>query len=140
MVTHCLPKESLDNSIFAISMSPNKEIQSATNGLTIPQSPKPLVPDICVKTGHKFSNLLPMLGYCEQCSVRVFVGMFYKIKNKIIVKIKLNMYWFVGVKCKICKFRYHKGCLSKVPIHCTKSTVTDNDNDPTPDGKYAILS
>lgn len=75
----------MDNSIFAISMSPNRDIQSATNGLTIPQSPKPLVPDICVKTGHKFSNLLPMLGYCEQCSVRVFVGMFYKILNKIII-------------------------------------------------------
>lgn len=48
-----------------------------SNGLTTPQSPKPLVPDICVKTGHNFSNLLPMLGYCEQCSVRVFVGMFF---------------------------------------------------------------
>ncbi|XP_026822995.1 kinase suppressor of Ras 1 [Rhopalosiphum maidis] len=79
-----------------------------SNGLTTPQSPKPLVPDICVKTGHNFSNLLPMLGYCEQCSVRVFVG----------------------VKCKICKFRYHKGCLSKVPLHCTKNAATD-DNDST---------
>lgn len=79
MVTHCSPKEPLDTSILANSMSPNIDIQSATNGLIIPQSPKPLVPDICVKTGHKFSNLLPMLGYCEQCSVRVFVGMFYKI-------------------------------------------------------------
>ncbi|XP_008179660.1 kinase suppressor of Ras 1 [Acyrthosiphon pisum] len=81
-----------------------------SNGLTTPQSPKPLVPDICVKTGHNFSNLLPMLGYCEQCSVRVFVG----------------------VKCKICKFRYHKGCLSKVPLHCTKNAATD-DNDSTLD-------
>lgn len=60
-------------------MSPNRDIQSATNGITIPQSPKSVVPDICVKTGHKFSNLLPMLGYCEQCSVRVFVGMFILI-------------------------------------------------------------
>ncbi|KAL4091753.1 hypothetical protein QTP88_026395 [Uroleucon formosanum] len=81
-----------------------------SNGLSTPQSPKPLVPDICVKTGHNFSNLLPMLGYCEQCSVRVFVG----------------------VKCKICKFRYHKGCLSKVPLHCTKNVSTD-DNDSTLD-------
>lgn len=47
----------------------------------MPQSPKTLVPDICIKTGHKFSNLLPMLGYCEQCSVRVFVGMFYNISK-----------------------------------------------------------
>ncbi|XP_015380322.1 PREDICTED: kinase suppressor of Ras 1 [Diuraphis noxia] len=79
-----------------------------SNGLTTPQSPKPLVPDICVKTGHNFSNLLPMLGYCEQCSVRVFVG----------------------VKCKICKFRYHKGCLSKVPLHCTKNVATDDNDSP----------
>lgn len=71
----------MDNSIFANTMSPSRDIQSATNGLTMPQSPKPLVPDICIKIGHKFSNLLPMLGYCEQCSVRIFVGMFYKIKN-----------------------------------------------------------
>lgn len=41
---------------------------------------------------------------------------------------------FVGVKCKICKFRYHKGCLSKVPLHCTKNAATD-DNDSTLDGK-----
>lgn len=73
---HCSPKDSLDTSIIANSMSPNRDFQSATNGLTMPQSPKSLVPDICAKTGHKFSNLLPMLGYCDQCSVRVFVGMF----------------------------------------------------------------
>lgn len=79
VVTHCSPKELLDNSSFSNSMSPNRDFQSATNGLTMPQSPKPLVPDICIKIGHKFSNLLPMLGYCEQCSVRVFVGMCYKI-------------------------------------------------------------
>lgn len=76
VATHCSPKEQLDTSIFTNSVSPNRDIQSATNGLTIPQSPKSVVPDICVKTGHKFSNLLPMLGYCEQCSVRVFVGTF----------------------------------------------------------------
>lgn len=89
MVTHCSPKEPLDNSILANSVSPNRDIQSATNGLIIPHSPKPLVSDICVKTGHKFSNLLPMLGYCEQCSVRVFVGMFYKILFFIISYILL---------------------------------------------------
>lgn len=76
MVTHCLSKEPSDTSIFTNSMSPIRDIQSATNGLTVPQSPKSLVPDNCLKTGHKFSNLLPMLGCCEQCSVRVFVGMF----------------------------------------------------------------
>lgn len=79
VVKHCLPKEPLDTSIFANSMSPIRDIQPVTNGLTVPQSPKSLVPDNCLKTGHKFSNLLPMLGCCEQCSVRVFVGTLYSI-------------------------------------------------------------
>lgn len=70
------PQETLDISICDNSILSNRDIQSTINGLrTIPQSPKLLVPEICVKTGHKFSNLHPMLGYCEQCSVRVFVGM-----------------------------------------------------------------
>lgn len=82
VVTLCSSKETMDNSIFTNSVNPNRDIQSTTNGLTTPQSPKPVVPDICIKTGHKFSNLLPMLGYCEQCSVRVFVGLFFTILNK----------------------------------------------------------
>jgi len=90
VVTNCIPKDPLDTSIFTNSMSPNRDVQSSTNGLTIPHSPKSVVPDICVNTGHKFSNLLPMLGYCEQCSVRVFVGMFYKILNKIIIYLILT--------------------------------------------------
>lgn len=48
------------------------------------------------------------------------------------------MYLFSGVKCKICKFRYHKGCLSKVPLHCTKNALQD-DYDPLPDGQLIIL-
>lgn len=44
---------------------------------------------------------------------------------------------FVGVKCKICKFRYHKGCLSKVPLHCTKNAAID-DIEPTFDGMLSI--
>jgi len=83
------PKEALDTSIFANSTSPIRDIQSAANGLTLSQSPKPVVPDICIKTGHKFSNLLPMLGYCEQCSVRVFVG------KLIIVLIKIKLFLFL---------------------------------------------
>lgn len=42
--------------------------------------------------------------------------------------------YFLGVKCKTCKFRYHKGCLSRGPLNCTKSSVTD-DIDTTLDGK-----
>lgn len=79
--THRSPKE--DTSNFVNSMSPSRNIQSATNGLTVPQSPKSFVPDVCVNVSHKFSNLLPMIGYCEQCSVRVFVGMYYKISSII---------------------------------------------------------
>lgn len=87
-VTIYSPNEALDTSIFSNSTSPIRDIQSATNGLTLPQSPKPVVPDICIKTGHKFSNLLPMLGYCEQCSVRVFVGMLIII----LIQIKLLLF------------------------------------------------
>lgn len=85
VVTNCISSDTLDTTILANTMSPNRDIQSSTNGLAIPHSPKSVVPDICVNIGHKFSNLLPMLGYCEQCSVRVFVGMFYKILNTIII-------------------------------------------------------
>lgn len=46
----------------------------------------------------------------------------------------INCVYFVGVKCKICKFRYHKGCLAKIPLHCMKN-VTTEDNDSTLDGK-----
>lgn len=138
MVTNCIPKDPLDSTNFANSMSPNRDIQSSTNGLTIPHSPKSVVPDICVNTGHKFSNLLPMLGYCEQCSVRVFVGMFYMIlKNLLFINCMFFIIIFAGVKCKICKFRYHKGCLSKVPLHCSKSALTD-DNDSALDGKLFL--
>lgn len=144
VVTLCSSKETLDNSILANSMNPNRDSQSTTNGLITPQSPKPVVPDICIKTGHKFSNLLPMLGYCEQCSVRVFVGLFYAILIKImlpsylwIIVFYIN-FIFVGVKCKVCKFRYHKGCLSRVPLNCTKSAASD-DGDPTHDGLCKII-
>lgn len=55
-------------------MSSNRDNQSAANEFNMSLSPKNSVPDICIKTGHKFSNLFPMIGYCEQCSARVFVG------------------------------------------------------------------
>ncbi|XP_050536227.1 kinase suppressor of Ras 2 [Daktulosphaira vitifoliae] len=107
IITHSSLNEPIDTSIFTSSMSPNRNIQTAANGFSMPQSPKSSVPDICIKTGHKFSNLLPMFGYCDQCSVRVFVG----------------------VKCKICKYRYHKGCLSKLAsLQCTKSVMVDDNN------------
>lgn len=143
VVTVFSPKEVFDTSIFANSTSPNRDIQYATNGLTMPQSPKPLVPDICIKTGHKFSNFLPMFGYCKQCSERVLVGMLFKVLIKIELSLILKaivsfvlhfFFYFSGVKCKICKFRYHKGCLSRVQLHCTKSSVTD-DIDATLDGE-----
>lgn len=78
---HRSPKE--DNSNFVNSTSPSRNIQLATNGLTVPQSPKSFVPDVCGNVSHKFSNLLPMIGYCELCSVRVFVGMYYKVSYTI---------------------------------------------------------
>lgn len=90
--TNCSLKESLDTSDLANSMSPNRDVQLATNGLTMPQSPKPLVPEICNKIGHKFSNLFPMLGYCDQCNERVFVGMLHIISNYYSIYIDFILY------------------------------------------------
>lgn len=65
---------------------------------------------------HRFTMTFKMLTVCDLCLKQMFIGKSYLYRN--LISMRDQHFFFLGLKCKDCKYKCHRDCATKVPPSC----------------------